>query len=69
MDNSCPRQPSEGSHAVPLQRLADLALRVERELSAITDSRTINDFYKLKRTTECVIELARAIRALAEWYA
>jgi hypothetical protein len=66
---SPPRQPSEGSHSVPLQRLADLALRVERELSAISDSRTINDFYKLKRTTESVIELARAIRALAEYYA
>jgi hypothetical protein len=68
MDN-CPRQPSEGSHSVPLQRLADLALRIERELSAIADDRTMNDFYKLKRTTECVIELARAIRALAEYYA
>ncbi len=66
---SPPRQPSESSHSVPLQRLADLALRVERELSAIVDDRTLNDLYKATRTSECVIELARAIRALAEYYA
>jgi len=67
MDNP-PKQPSEGSHSIPLQRLADLALRVERELSAIADDRSVNDFYKARKTTEAVLELARAIRALAEYY-
>jgi hypothetical protein len=65
---SCPRQPSEGSHSVPLQRLADIALRVERELVALTKDRTLNDFYRAHKTTEAVIDLARAIRALHEYY-
>jgi hypothetical protein len=63
-----PRQPSEGSHSVPLQRLADVALRVERELVQLQDDRSVNDFYKAKKTTEAVIDLARAVRALFEWY-
>lgn len=63
-----PKQPSEGSHSVPLQRLADAALRIERELVSIQSDRTINDFYKLKKTTEAVIDLARAVRALSEYY-
>jgi hypothetical protein len=68
MNNNFSKQPSEGSHAVPLQRLADVALRIERELVAIQNG-DLNSFYKSARTTEAVIELARAMRALAEYYA
>ena len=69
MDNNFSKQPSEGSHSVPLQRLADVALRIERELVALHRDPMINSFYKVNRTTEAVIELARAMRALSEYYA
>lgn len=62
------KQPSEGSHSAPLQRLADLALRIEKELVAVHNDKTINTFYKFDKTTESVIELARGMRALAEFY-
>jgi hypothetical protein len=62
-----PKQPSEGFHSVPLQRIADVALRIERELVAL-EKEDLNSFYKAQRTTEAVIELARAIRALSEYY-
>lgn len=68
MDNLVPKQPSEGSHAVPLQRLADLALRIELQLVALLDNPTRNDFYKARKTSEAVIDLARGLRALAEYY-
>ena len=68
MDNNFSRQPSESSHSVPLQRLADVALRIERELSDIGSNGDMNSFYKAFKTTEAVIELARAMRALAEYY-
>ena len=69
MDNGFSKQPSEGSHSVPLQRLADVALRVELMLNKVHKNRAVNDFYKLEKTTEAVIELARAMRALSEYYA
>jgi hypothetical protein len=62
-----PKQPSEGFHSIPLQRLADKALAIERELSETQSSLPCFD-QQVAANTKAIIELARIIRALGEFY-
>lgn len=63
------RQPSfpENYHAVALQRLADKAVAIERDLCVLRDA-NMSDRAKALAAIGAAIDLARIIRALSEYY-